>query len=99
MQQIQNYNYRISYIARFYRISPWRILVESTFGRLYAFGADAYDLVKQLGRLRAQHYAEFQGMTGTLSLNENNRIDRRLTWAKFIKGTPRIIDSESQAMQ
>jgi len=71
----------------------------SAFIRLYAFGADAYDLVKQLGRLRAQHYAEFQGMTGTLSLNENNRIDRRLTWAKFIKGTPRIIESESQAMQ
>ena len=68
----------------------------SAFIRLYAFGADAYSLVKELGRLRAQHYAEFQGMTGTLSLNENNRIDRRLTWAKFIKGTPRIIDSTMQ---
>ena len=65
----------------------------STFVRLYAFGADAYHLVKELGKLRAQQYAEFQGVTGNLSLNENNQIDRRLMWARFSNGTPRIIDS------
>jgi outer membrane PBP1 activator LpoA protein len=65
----------------------------STFVRLYAFGADAYHLVKELGKLRAQQYAEFQGVTGNLSLNENNQIDRRLMWARFSRGTPRIIDS------
>lgn len=70
----------------------------SAFIRLYAFGADAYSLVKELGRLRAQHYAEFQGMTGTLSLNDNNRIDRRLMWAKFYKGTPRVLETESKPM-
>lgn len=64
----------------------------STFVRLYAFGADAYHLVKELGTLRAQQYAEFQGVTGNLSLNENNQIDRRLMWARFNKGTPRLID-------
>jgi outer membrane PBP1 activator LpoA protein len=65
----------------------------STFVRLYAFGADAYHLVKELGKLRAQQYAEFQGVTGNLSLNENNQIDRRLMWARFSRGTPRIIES------
>ncbi len=64
----------------------------STFVRLYGFGADAYHLVKELGTLRAQQYAEFQGVTGNLSLNENNQIDRRLMWARFSRGTPRIID-------
>ena len=64
----------------------------SAFVRLYAFGADAYRLVKELGKLRAQQYAEFRGVTGNLSLNENNLIDRRLMWARFSRGTPKIID-------
>ena len=71
----------------------------NAFVRLYAFGADAYYLVKQLGKLRAQHYAEFQGVTGSLSLNENNRINRRLMWARFNKGTPRKIESDSKSLQ
>jgi len=71
----------------------------SAFTRLYAFGADAYYLVKQLGTLRAQHYAEFDGVTGKLSLNENNRINRRLVWARFAKGTPRILDDDPKPIQ
>jgi len=71
----------------------------SAFMRLYAFGADAYSLVKELGTLRAQQYAEFNGVTGKLSLNENNRINRRLVWARFKKGTPRILDDHSNPIQ
>ena len=71
----------------------------SAFMRLYAFGADAYSLVKELGTLRAQQYAEFDGVTGKLSLNENNRINRRLVWARFEKGTPRILDNDSNSIQ
>jgi outer membrane PBP1 activator LpoA protein len=71
----------------------------SAFVRLYAFGADAYYLVKELGKLRAQQYAEFQGVTGKLSLNENNQIDRRLVWARFRKGTPRVLTGDSAPIQ
>ncbi len=71
----------------------------NAFIRLYAFGVDAYYLVKELGKLRAQQYAEFQGVTGRLSLNENNQIDRRLMWARFKKGTPRILDGGSAPIQ
>ncbi|NIR61357.1 MAG: penicillin-binding protein activator, partial [Gammaproteobacteria bacterium] len=46
----------------------------SAFVRLYAFGADAYRLVRELGKLRAQQYAEYEGVTGNLSLNESNKI-------------------------
>ena len=67
----------------------------NAFVRLYAFGADAYSLVKELGKLRAQQYAEFHGVTGRLSLNENNQIDRRLMWAQFKQGTPRILADDS----
>jgi hypothetical protein len=71
----------------------------NAFVRLYAFGVDAYHLVKELGRLRAQHYAEYQGVTGNLSLNENNRIDRRLMWAQFKNGSPRVLENESNPIQ
>ena len=71
----------------------------NAFIRLYAFGADAYSLVKQLGTLRAQHYAEFQGVTGKLSLSENNQINRRLMWARFKKGAPRILDDDPKPIQ
>jgi outer membrane PBP1 activator LpoA protein len=71
----------------------------NAFIRLYAFGVDAYYLVGELGKLRAQQYAEFQGVTGRLSLNENNQIDRRLMWARFKKGTPRVLDGESAPIQ
>jgi len=67
----------------------------SAFVRLYAFGADAYRLVAELGKLRAPQYAEFQGLTGNLSLSENNRINRRLLWARFNRGTPRILDGDT----
>ena len=71
----------------------------SAFMRLYAFGADAYSLVKELGTLRAQQYTEFNGVTGKLSLSEDNRINRRLVWAQFNKGIPRIIDDSSNSIQ
>ncbi len=71
----------------------------NAFVRLYAFGADAYYLVGELGRLRAQQNAEFQGVTGRLSLNQNNQIDRRLMWARFNKGTPQILDAEPAPIQ
>lgn len=71
----------------------------SAFMRLYAFGADAYSLVKELGTLRAQQYTEFNGVTGKLSLSEDNRINRRLVWAQFNKGIPRIVDDSSNSIQ
>jgi outer membrane PBP1 activator LpoA protein len=71
----------------------------NAFIRLYAFGVDAYYLVKGLATLRAQHYAELDGVTGKLSLNENNRINRRLVWARFNKGTPRILDDDAKPIQ
>ncbi|MDX1434675.1 MAG: penicillin-binding protein activator, partial [Gammaproteobacteria bacterium] len=59
--------------------------------RLYGFGADAYHVVKQLGRLRAQRYAEIEGVTGRLSLNERNQVTRKLMWARFEKGVPKVL--------
>jgi len=57
--------------------------------RLYAFGVDAYRIVPRLGRLRAQRFAWYEGQTGRLSVDERDRIDRRLVWAQFEAGVPR----------
>ena len=64
------------------------------YARLYAFGVDAYVMVPQLGRLRAQPSLELPGETGWLSIDENSQIRRRLQWAKFVEGLPELLDVE-----
>jgi len=61
--------------------------------RLYAFGADAYRLLPGLGRLRAQAESAFDGHTGRLSAGPDNRLERRLTWARFEAGAPVLVDA------
>lgn len=65
----------------------------STLRRLQAFGVDAYRLVPHLGRLRAQPFASIPGATGDLSVEEQNRVRRRLVWAHFVDGVPVLLDS------
>ncbi len=56
--------------------------------RLFAMGVDAYDLTTQLKRLSASPHSSYSGMTGKLSINENNIITRQLIWAEFKNGVP-----------
>ncbi|VAW72372.1 Penicillin-binding protein activator LpoA [hydrothermal vent metagenome] len=61
------------------------------FARLYALGVDAYNVTPYLKWLRAKPYERYSGQTGRLSVDNNNRIRRALTWAKIIKGKAVII--------
>jgi len=54
--------------------------------RLFAFGVDAYHLIYNLDYLEEKDYAMFNGLTGNIQLNEENRITRKLLWAKFKSG-------------
>ena len=54
--------------------------------RLFALGIDAYHLVYNLDYLKNNDYAFFDGQTGNIQLDGNNRITRKLLWAKFNKG-------------
>ena len=63
--------------------------------RLHAFGVDAYRLIPNLGRLRVQSFAKVAGATGDLSVDEGNRVQRKLVWAQFIEGQARLLDSGS----
>lgn len=58
------------------------------YTRLYALGIDAYDLIHNLKYLKKHNGAYFSGETGNITIDENNRLHRKLVWAKFIRGKP-----------
>ncbi len=60
------------------------------YGRLYAFGLDAYRLVPYLEQLDTQPFVEFPGVTGTLVMNADRQFQRRLLWAQFRDGIPKL---------
>jgi hypothetical protein len=60
--------------------------------RLYALGVDAFNVIPELNRLRRNQFSSYQGETGLLYIDVNNRILRRLIWAQFVAGKPRVLD-------
>lgn len=75
----------------------WTNIVESwgeashAYRRLYALGIDSFGLIAHLRRLSTFRFQQFQGVTGILSLNEQNQIQRQLTWARFERGIPQVL--------
>jgi outer membrane PBP1 activator LpoA protein len=65
----------------------------SNYKRLYAFGIDAYRLIPQLGKLASNSNESYAGETGFIKLDPAGRLQRRLTWVKFIEGEPELIDT------
>ena len=61
---------------------------QENFTRLFALGIDAYHLVYNLDYLENKGFAFYDGQTGNIQLDENNRITRKLLWAKFERGRP-----------
>lgn len=63
--------------------------------RLYAFGIDAYRILSQLSRMTVDRGARFEGVTGRLTVGPDGHIQRQLSWAKFVNGSPRPLDNAS----
>lgn len=61
-------------------------------GRLFALGADAYGLIPYLSWLADHPRDDYQGLSGRLLLDADNRVQRRLAWARFRGGRPELID-------
>ncbi|CAM4002423.1 Penicillin-binding protein activator LpoA [Pseudomonas reidholzensis] len=57
-----------------------------SLGRLYAMGVDAYSLAPRLGQLKALPDNRVEGLSGSLSMNPNQRVERQLPWAEFSGG-------------
>ncbi|NQD92827.1 ABC transporter substrate-binding protein, partial [Pseudomonas sp. CrR25] len=57
-----------------------------SLGRLYAMGVDAYRLAPRLNQLKSVPSTQIEGLSGSLSLNPAQRIERQLPWAEFRDG-------------
>lgn len=57
-----------------------------SLGRLYAMGIDAYRLAPRLTQLKAMPDSRIDGLSGSLAINPNQRIERQLPWAEFVDG-------------
>ena len=65
------------------------------YGRFFALGADAYNLIPYLGRLQAKSWERFSGYTGNIYLDPQQRLHRELLWARFVNGAPRMLDTNN----
>jgi hypothetical protein len=65
------------------------------YPRLYALGLDAYRIIPYLARLQANPFERFPGLTGSIAVNDNNRVKRELLWATFSKGYPEVLEFTS----
>jgi len=59
------------------------------YTRFYALGIDAYNLIPHIKHMATFRYERHNGETGSLSLDESNRIFRTLPWARFRRGIAR----------
>lgn len=64
-------------------------------GRLFAMGADAWQLSKRLPLLQQVKDAAINGHTGTLTMDPSGSIHREQLWAKFINGTPEVLETKT----
>lgn len=69
---------------------------EKRLARLHAMGYDAYHLVGGLFPARTGPMEEIVGATGTLYLDEDGRVHRRLAWAKFVSGRPEPLPAQEK---
>lgn len=65
------------------------------YTRLYALGLDAYKVALQLKQLNAMPDLGISGMTGMLTLEQQQTISRKLIWASFKKGRPYVNGEKS----
>ena len=60
--------------------------------RQNAMGYDAYFLTSKLANQKNNYIEEFNGATGQLYVDSENKIRRRLAWAKLINGKTEVSD-------
>jgi len=57
---------------------------DGVYGKLYALGADSYQLITSLDKLKSGQRLE--GFTGDLELRADGRVQRYLDWAQYVEG-------------
>ncbi|MEO9701480.1 penicillin-binding protein activator, partial [Marinobacter alexandrii] len=64
---------------------------QGQLGRLFAMGADAWQLSKRLPLLRQVESAAINGQTGELTMSDDGSIHREQLWAQFRNGRPELL--------
>ncbi len=64
---------------------------KGVYAKLYALGADAYQLVTNLDALTRGD--RLQGYTGDLELSPEGRIQRHLDWAQYVDGVSQTVEN------
>lgn len=67
--------------------------------RLFAMGADSWQLAKRLPFLRQVEGASLQGHTGQLTMTGEGAIAREQLWARFKGGTPELLTRPEEQYQ
>ncbi len=65
---------------------------DTRLDRLYALGADAYNIIPMLNALKSQPGTNYQGLTAILRSTPAGRLKRELQWARFNDGEPEIME-------
>jgi outer membrane PBP1 activator LpoA protein len=63
----------------------------AAYGRLFAMGIDAYELLPHLARLEMDSAETLDGKTGILYLDRQKQVHRQLVWARMKRGKPKVI--------
>ncbi|RBW49442.1 penicillin-binding protein activator [Marinobacter sp. F3R11] len=66
-------------------------------GRLFAMGADAWQLSKRLPLLRQVQTATVNGQTGDLTMTREGSIHRNQLWAQFRGGVPDLLPTKADS--
>lgn len=72
---------------------------QGQLGRLFAMGADAWQLSKRLPLLRQLDSASIAGQTGVLTMTRQGSIHRNQLWAQFVNGTPELLPERPPATE
>ncbi len=67
---------------------------ETSYNRLYGLGMDIFSILPRLQLMRENPLLHYQGLSGNLGIDENGIIHRQMLWARFNKGTPRLLDNK-----
>lgn len=59
---------------------------KTSFARLYALGVDTWRLTPRISELKALPNSRVEGLSGELTIDNNQRVTRKLPWATFSKG-------------
>lgn len=69
-----------------------------TYPRLYALGIDAFDIATHFKNLTLFREFGLKGTTGTLLLDDSQRINRELLWLTVEKGKAQLMQQQTQVI-